>query len=219
MANKRIVILDEHPTYRVGLRTIVEEHTQYDIVDEVDGLTARSERILAVQPDIIVMDASADGSRDAEFVRWIRAEEPKVKLFVHTDAPSIKGMQFFLRQGARGYTTKNLPALTLIHGLDTVARGGTFICVQTAAGDTAESQLTGAAASQSWRTLLRELTPRERQVLDIILQGRQTKEIAAELDISPRTVENHRSNIMKKLSLHSQVDLVLYAARIGLIEV
>jgi DNA-binding CsgD family transcriptional regulator len=56
-------------------------------------------------------------------------------------------------------------------------------------------------------------------VLDIILQGRQTKEIATELDISPRTVENHRSNIMKKLSLHSQVDLVLYAARIGLIEV
>jgi DNA-binding NarL/FixJ family response regulator len=219
MTNTRIVILDEHPTYRVGLRTIVEEHTRYDIVDEIDSVTVKEERILAVQPNLIVMDASADGGRDVDFIRWIRTEEPEIKLFIHTDAPSLKSMQFFLRQGVRGYTTKNLPALTLIHGLDTVARGGTFVCMQTTPGQQGEVDVASATQSHSWRHLLRELTPRERQVLDIILQGRQTKEIAVELDISPRTVENHRSNIMKKLSLHSQVDLVLYAARIGLIEV
>jgi DNA-binding NarL/FixJ family response regulator len=219
MANERIVILDQHPTYRVGLRTIVEEHTQYDIVDEIDDPTARSERILAVEPHIVVMDAQSDGERDIEFVRWLRNEDPRVKIFIHTGTPSLKGLQFFLRHGVPGYTTKNVPALTLVHGLDTVARGGTFICIQTAPDQQPDWQLAGAASTEAWRTLLRELTPRERQVLDIILQGRQTKEIATELDISPRTVENHRSNIMKKLSLHSQVDLVLYAARIGLIEV
>ncbi|NBC29050.1 MAG: response regulator [Spirochaetes bacterium] len=219
MTNTRIVILDEHPTYRVGLRTIVEEHTRYDIVDEIDSVSVREDRVLAVQPNLIVMDASADGSRDVDFIRWIRAEEPEIRLFIHTDSPSLKSMQFFLRQGVRGYTTKNLPALTLIHGLDTVARGGTFVCMQTTPGQHGEVDIATATQSHSWRHLLRELTPRERQVLDIILQGRQTKEIALELDISPRTVENHRSNIMKKLSLHSQVDLVLYAARIGLIEV
>jgi len=219
MSEKRIVILDEHPTYRVGLRTIVQEHTPYRIVDEIDDFASRGNRVLAVDPDLVIMDAAADGQSGTNSVRSLRAQKPELKVFVHSDTPSVRGLQFFLRQGARGYATKNLPALTLVHGLDTVIRGGTFICIQAPPSQRDQTMLGDMAATESWKTLVRELTPRERQVLDVILQGRQTKEIATHLEISPRTVENHRSNIMKKLSLHSQVDLVLYAARIGLIEV
>ena len=220
MSEHRIVILDPQPAYRVGLRSILEQEPGVSVVGEIgdDGL---GDGVLANHgPDLVMADLEAGSLPGHHLVSWIREEVPSARVFIHTAGFAIGTLFTLLRSGISGFATKNVNSDTVRYGVRAVLNGELFICVRDPIGGTARGLSEARATSQKpvFSAALQELTPREREVFELVARGYTTHTIGTVLAISHRTVENHRSNIMRKLSLHSQIDLVLYAARLGLVD-
>jgi DNA-binding NarL/FixJ family response regulator len=219
MAEHRIVILDPHPAYRVGLRAILEEEPDVAVVAEFGDNGLANGELMRHDPHLVVADYEAAAVPAHHFVSWIREQVPSTRVFIHSSSFAIGTLFTLLRSGISGFTTKNVTADTVRYGVRTVLNGELFICVRDPVGTSGRStEGLGAADKPVFGAALQELTPREREVFELVARGYTTQTIGTALGISHRTVENHRSNIMRKLSLHSQIDLVLYAARLGLVD-
>jgi DNA-binding NarL/FixJ family response regulator len=205
----------------MGLRSILESESDLEVVAEFgdDGIAEGD--LSARSPDLVIADYDGTPYAPHELVSWIRGEDPSVRVFVHSSSFSIATLFTLLRSGVNGFATKNVAAETVRYGVHMVLNGELFICVRDSLG-TVNKMPDGfehmQAEKPSFATTLHELTPREREIFELVAKGYTTHAIGTALGISHRTVENHRSNIMRKLSLHSQIDLVLYAARIGLVD-
>jgi DNA-binding NarL/FixJ family response regulator len=215
---KRILIVDDHPLFREGLKSILARNREFDVIAEAE--TGQEAFIKATEhsPDVAVIDITLPDTNGIELTRRIKEILPEVRVVMVTVHAKVNYIKEAFRAGATGYVVKESAADRLIQCLNAVSRGEYYI-------DSSLSQkiVDGLLAPETQDKGMGDdrysaLTAREQQVLRLVAEGLRSKDIAKKLDISPKTVETHRANLMSKLDLHSTFELVKYAARIGLIE-
>ncbi len=207
----RVFLADDHTILREGLRAILERESDVSVVGEAaDGLDAVT-RVLALRPDVVVMDISMPGLNGVEATRRIVEALPRAKvigLSMHADRRYVQAM---FEAGAVGYLLKNAASDELLHALRVVVEGRRY--VSPALTDVLIEVLRSAPSDSALVTST--LTAREREVLQLLSEGHTSKEIADRLTIALSTVETHRRQIMLKLDLHSIAELTRYAVRSG----
>jgi len=215
---KSVLIVDDHPLFREGLKSLLLSHPGFEVIGEAgngsDGLSKARE----LRPDLVVMDISLPDKSGIEITRSIRGFLSETRVAVISMHAKIDYITEAFRAGATGYVVKESAAERLMECLEVVSRGEYFIDASLSHKvveglmkfDEKESRVTDSGYAS--------LTPRERQVMRLFAEGFPVREIAERLFISPKTVENHRANIMSKLEIHNNMELVRYAARLGLID-
>lgn len=210
MKTLRILLADDHEMLRRGLRAILTEQPGWEICGEaVDGRQA-VELALKLRPDVIVMDIAMPELNGLEATRQIRRVWPRAEILVLTFDESEALVRGVLTAGARGYVMKNDVSRVLVHAVESLSRHRPYFTSKVA-----EILLKGFAHGVTPESLSLDtpLTPREREVVQLVAEGKSTKEIAQVLHISAKTAENHRTNIMRKLKVNSSTELVRYAIR------
>jgi DNA-binding NarL/FixJ family response regulator len=214
MGNLRILLADDHTVVRQGLRKVLEERPEWQVVAEAgDGREAVR---LAEQhkPDVAVIDVAMPLLNGIETTRQITKRTPKVRILVlsmHSDEAYVTQM---LNAGATGYLLKDSADVDLVQAVAAVAQGKAFF-----SPPIARLMLDDYVLQRREGVLDRyeTLSEREREIFQLVAEGKTNKEIAGLLFISPSTVETHRAHIMEKLDLHSAAEIVLYAVRRGVI--
>jgi len=209
----KVMLADDHHIVREGLRGLLEKQSDMQVVGEAQNGREAVRLCRQLRPDIVVMDISMPDLNGIDAARQILDEVEKVKviaLSMHSDEHFVEGM---LRAGVKGYLLKDCASEELIQCIHTVSSGRIYLSPTITPMIVREfvNPTRGDATST-----IAELSGREREVLQMIAEGRATKEIADSLFISVKTVESHRKNIMKKTDLHTVADLVKYAIRNGL---
>jgi NarL family two-component system response regulator LiaR len=208
----RVLIVDDHPLMRAGIRNLLENTFQnVDILEAVDGLDALE---LATQsrPDIVLMDISMPGLNGIEAARRMTSVVPGcrvIMLSMHQDEQRVVES---IRAGAAGYVTKDVAVAEVATAIDRVMRGEVFI------SSSAPNTVTRILASNSTGTSpVSLLTIRQREILQLIAEGRSTKDIGYRLSLSAKTVETHRRLLMERLGIHDVASLARFAVRAGLV--
>ena len=215
MKNIRILLADDHTVVRKGLRLLLESHSGFQVIaDAADGREAVA---LAVQhtPDVVVMDVAMPILNGIEAARQISARLPEtaiVFLSMHSDESYVLRA---LKAGARGYLLKDSAEHDLVSAVIAVSEGKAFFspAISKMLVEDYMRQMRERKVEDSFELL----TTREREVLQLLAEGKNNKEVAAILNLSLYTVETHRGNILQKLNLHSGAELILYAIRKGVI--
>jgi DNA-binding NarL/FixJ family response regulator len=217
MAELRIVIADDHELLRRGLRGVLEAHSGWQVVGEAANGREAVELVRRLSPQVVVLDISMPEMNGLEATREILREFPGVQILVMTLHESEDLVREVLAAGARGYLLKSDAAQNLVRAVDAVSSQGTFFTPKVASmvvqGYVGNQP--GAAAPPAGTATL---TPRERQVTQLLAEGKTNKEVADILGISVKTAEAHRANIMNKLGLASLSELVRWAIRNRLTE-
>lgn len=209
-----IALADDHHVVRQGFKALLESEKDFKLVGEAaDGLEAV--RIVEEQkPNILVLDLMIPRLHGLEVVRHLRKSAPDTRVIIlsmHADEPYVMEA---LRNGACGYVLKDATATDLVQAVRTVAEGRRYLSAVLA-----ERAISGYVThpGESDLDVYETLTNREREILQLAAEGKTSIEIGKSLFISPRTAETHRANLMRKLSLRSQTDLVRFAIRKGII--
>ncbi len=216
---KRIIIIDDHPLFREGLKSIIARETRYEVVGEAgtgnQGLQIVRER----RPDLAIVDVSLPDQSGIELIRSIIQCSSNTLVLIVSMHSKIDYIVKAFQTGAMGYIVKESAGDMLLKGMDQVFQGNYFM--DTSVSHQVVKKLVGLPAKETVAddAGYDTLTPREQEVLILLAEGLSTKQIADRLYISPKTAENHRSNIMHKLGLHTSIELVRYAAKLGLIDV
>jgi len=202
----RILIADDHEVVRDGLRKLLEAHPNCEVVAEAaDGREAVA-KALEVTPDIAVVDYSLPLINGVEVTRRIRSRLPKTEVLIFTMHDNETIFDELLRAGARGYVLKSDAKLHLLDAIDSLAAHRPFF-----SSPVSEALLTSFRKQQHKEP--RALSPREREIVQLIAEGHSNKDVATKLSISVKTVETHRATTMRKLNLSSSAALVRYAVR------
>lgn len=220
MGNKKtILIVDDHPLFREGLKSIIARDSNFEVVGEAGSGGKGLELAKKLKPDLVVMDISLPDKNGIDVARNIRSLLSDTGIIIVSMHSKVDHIVEAFRAGATGYIVKESAADRLLEGLETVLKGEHFL--DSALSHKVVKKLMEFPEKESSITDPRyeRLTPREQQVMRLLAEGLSAKEIAERLFISPKTVENHRANIMNKLDIHSTMELVRYAARLGLIDV
>lgn len=206
----RVVVADDHQIVLRGLKTILDNEG-FEIVGEAsDGREAVS-RALELHPDLVVLDIGMPVMTGIEAAAEIRHSMPSLKLILLTVHTENRYVLEALRSGIRGYVLKSRAASELIEAIHEVLAGKIYL-------SPGISQTVVEAYLQQSAGESESLTRRELQVLQLVAEGKTTKEVATSLGVSVKTADSHRSNIMHKLNMHSVADLVRYAIRRGLVQ-
>lgn len=216
MPDIRLLLVDDHEVVRTGLRMLLESQTELKIVGEASTGAEALELCDRLLPDVVVMDLTLPDVSGIEVTRLIKQRLPQVNvvaLTIHEDQEYFFEM---LRAGASGYVPKRAAPDELVSAIRAAHTGEVYI-FPTLAKALVNDYL-GRTGEQEEAVLSAELTTREGEVLDLLVQGWTNEEIANQLVISKHTVARHRENIMRKLNLHNRSELVKYAIRKGLIE-
>jgi DNA-binding NarL/FixJ family response regulator len=212
MTRLRILIADDHSVVRAGLRTLLESHANWEVCAEsADGRDA-VEKASKLKPDVAVLDIGMPLLNGVEAARRIHKASPNTEILVLTMHESDDLVQQVVEAGARGYILKDDADRILLAAVDAVRRHKPYFSTRVSTSLESASSPAEAARSRS------RLTPREREILQLLAEGRSNKEVAALLGISVNTAEAHRANIMVKLDLHSVTELVHYAIRNNIIK-
>jgi DNA-binding NarL/FixJ family response regulator len=208
----RVLLADDHTLVREGVRRILDSSPGIEVVGEVSDGAAALEALERIEADVLVLDLTMPGADGFEVLRGAKAIRTGLKVLVltmHTDSEHIARA---VREGADGYLLKDSAVQDLVAAINAVTEGRSYYSPPVQA---ALAELLRAPSGP--RTGLELLTEREREVLRLVAQGLATKEIAGQLDISGRTVETHRANLMRKLGLRSVALLTQFAIREGLV--
>lgn len=212
----RILVADDHVVVCKGLRSLLEAEPDFLVVGEVhDGLEILP-LVAQLRPDILLLDIMMPGLNGLEVTRQIRQRQPNTRVVILSMHSSEAYVLEALRNGASGYLLKQSSEEDLVTGLRLVMQGQRYL-----SPPLSERALEAYFEKASRGTIhdpYDDLTEREREVLHLAAEGLSTVEIGGRLSISPRTVETHRANLMDKLGLHTQTELVRYALRRGIIE-
>ncbi len=213
MNSYRIVLVDDHVMFRQGIKHILEDTTDLEVVGEVDDGLQLLECLKTIPTDMVILDISMPNLRGIEVTREIKIMLPDVKILILTMHKNKEYVYHAIASGAEGYLLKEDADTELFAAIDTIRQGGHYISPLLSgelAHEFIQAHHKGYTALQS-----NPLTIREREVLKLIAEGLPNKEIADVLCISVRTVEHHRTNIMKKLNIKHTANLVKYAIQEG----
>jgi DNA-binding NarL/FixJ family response regulator len=214
-ARIRVVVADDHTILREGVHSLLSLESDISVVGEArDGVEA-IELVEKAAVDVVIMDMVMPRMNGLEATREIKRRWPNVKVLVLSMYDDDEYVQQVIQAGASGYVLKRVATEDLVRAIREVHSGASFLYPPIAAKliDDYLRLVRGDAPPDSGEVL----TPRERQVLKLIAEGNTNQEIAATLCLSKKTVESHRSNIMRKLDLHDVTDLVKYAIRKGVV--
>lgn len=209
----RVLLVDDHPMVRRGLRALLDSRPEADVVGEADSGEQAVQLARELTPDVVVMDLAMPGIGGVEATRHITTERPGTGVLVltmHTDDDSVFAA---MRAGARGYLVKGADSPEVIRAITAVGAGEAIF--GPAVAGRVLSYLTRPLSAQDAQ-LFPELSDREREVLDLIAQGRSNGEIAGQLFLSPKTVRNHVSHVFGKLQVADRADAIVRARRAGL---
>jgi DNA-binding NarL/FixJ family response regulator len=195
----RLLIVDDHPLVREGLKARLSSLPSLEVVGEAGDAREASAQVAALQPDLVLMDVGMKDVNGIDLTRQLLAEHPRLLVLVLSMYDNPEYVNRAMQAGARGYVLKDAPASDIIDAIAAVAAGGTFL----------SSAVSGRLfRSQTPRPVM---SLRESEILACLAKGRSSKQIAQELNLSVRTVESHRQNIKRKLNLDGQAELIKYA--------
>ena len=212
----RLMLADDHVVVRSGLRMLLQARSDIEIVGEAEDGREAIEKAKVLRPDVILMDVQMpdiNGIQATKRIREVSPETAVLALTMHEDDHYFFEM---LHAGASGYVPKRAAPDELVNAIRTVNEGEVFL--YPSLQKRLVKDYLQRAESGDHLMVQDDLTPRELEVLTLIAEGMTNPEIAEELVISVKTVDRHRENIMRKLNLHSRIDLVKYAIKMGLIE-
>ena len=215
---KKLIIVDDHPMFREGLKSIIAQNPELEVIGETGEGKAALKMAKNLQPDLVLMDISLPDMSGIDLSSAIKRILPETRILMISMHAKIDYITAAFQAGAKGYVVKDAPSGKILQAVELVSRGEYFLdasvarqVVERLAGLPGNQIKIADAAYES-------LTRREQEILRLIAEGQSSKEIADRLSISPKTVENHRTNIMAKLDLHSTMEMVRYAAKLGLID-
>jgi DNA-binding NarL/FixJ family response regulator len=208
----RVLLADDHNLVRAGIRSLLQELGDIEVVGEAgDGRTAL-QLTASAKPDVVLMDVSMPGLSGTESLVRLVKEYPNVRVIMLSMHATEEYVLRSLRVGAAGYLLKDADTAELGLAVRAVARGETYLSPAISKHVVDYMQRTGGEADS-----LDRLTPRQREILQLIAEGRTTQEIAHILNVSVKTVETHRSDLMERLGLYDVAALVRYAIRMQLV--
>jgi DNA-binding NarL/FixJ family response regulator len=216
MRKIRVLLVDDHAILREGIKALLEKQENIEVVAEAADGREGIPKAIQFRPDVVVLDISMPLMDGLEATRQMKRENPDVKILVLTMHDDEEYFFQLVRAGASGYVTKRSASKELVSAIEAVYGGESFFCPSMA-----KSLLSNylKLAESSEHTEPEVLTPREREIVKLIAEGYTNQQIAELLHRSVKTIESHRSNILRKLSIHDSVELVKYAVRKKLIEI
>jgi len=217
MGSLRIMVADDHEVVRRGLRALLEAQPGWTVCAESSNGRDVLQKAAELRPDVIVLDIAMPNLNGLETTRQLLKTDPRTKILILTLHDSEQVIREVLAAGARGFLLKSDAARDLVAAVDALRQGKTYFTSRVAAMVLDGFLKGGPGVEMSACT--NPLTPREREIVQLLAEGKSTKEVASVLGLSVKTAETHRSNIMRKLDIHSVSDLVLYAVRNNIIHV
>lgn len=208
----KVALIDDHPIVRQGLRNLLQTEPSFQVVAEADDGIAGLDLVQRVRPDVLIVDLMMPGLNGLDLIKQVLKHLPRLRIVVLSMQSADSYVVEALNSGAAGYVLKETGPSEIIHAIKTVVAGERYLSPKLAQrvvdSSTGRKRITDPYDS---------LTPREREILHLIVEGNTSAQIASRLVLSPRTVELHRSRIMKKLDLHNQTDIFRYALERGIL--
>ena len=216
---KTILIIDDHPLFREGLKAIIERDNRFEVIGEAgngrEGLRLAKE----LKPDLALVDMSLPDQSGIQLTCELKNASLKTRIMIITMHSKVDYIVKAFRAGATGYVVKESASERLLQGMDTVLKGEYFMDSSVSHKVVKKLMQFPEKGAKITDASYDTLTPREQEIMVLLAEGLSSKEIADKLFISPKTVDNHRSNIFRKLNLHNVIELIRYAARLGIIDV
>jgi len=219
MGTLRVLVADDHEVVRKGLRSIVEEQPGWEVAGEASDGREAVDKARTLRPDVAVVDVSMPGLNGLEATRQMLRNDAETKVLILTMHESDPLIRQVLDAGARGYLLKSDASRDLVTAVEAIRRNKTYFTARVAQIvldgylDKKPHSIPEAADAPASR-----LTPRQREVVQLLAEGKSSKEVAVALGLSVKTAETHRANIMSRLECHSVSELVRYAIRNNIIE-
>lgn len=216
MSAFRILIADDHEVARKGIRSLLEDHVGWEVCGEARDGREAVEYASKLKPDVLLLDIGMPNLNGLDAARQIVATDPEARILILTVHDSEQTVREVLAVGARGFLLKSDAGRELVAAVEALQQRRTFFTSRVA-----QMMLDGYLRPQDDSDPSGQcvLTPREREVIQLVAEGKSTKEVAMALSLSVKTAETHRTNLMRKLDLHSVAALTLYAVRNGIVQI
>lgn len=208
---KRLVIIEDQTAIREMLAELLRMDRNFDLVGEAGDGQLAQQLVLDTKPDVLILDAKLPGLNGVDILRRLGKRIPNMRVLVFSGYENPMLVREMIEAGAHGFVEKTAGLFEFKKGLETVANGGTYF------GPAVAGLLRSVVANPEASATPDFLTDREREILQLIAESNSTKDIAAKLGISMKTVDNHRTNLMRKLNLHDVASLTRHAVNIGLV--
>ena len=217
MAKIRVFLTDDHTLFRQGIKTLIDSEPDMEIVGEAGNAIEAITLAAEARPDVVLMDIGMAGLSSFEATRQIRKNRPETRILFLTMYDDEDYLVECMESGASGYVLKDSPALQLLNAVREVHRGGSYLSPRMLSQlvDDFRSRVKSTQRLPRFATL----TPREKEVLKLLAEGNSVKEIACTLNLSVKTVEAHKFNLMRKLDIHNKAQLVQYAVQKKVIKI
>jgi DNA-binding NarL/FixJ family response regulator len=215
----RILLADDHEVVRRGLSVLLRARSGWEVCGEASNGREAVEKALELSPDVVILDVGMPNLNGLEATRQIIKAKPETRILILTLHDSGALVRDVVNAGARGFLLKSDAARDLVTAVDALCENKTYFTPKVAS-IVLEGYLRKTAADTPIEVSPRaRLTPREREIVQLLAEGKSSREVAEALGLSVKTAETHRANIMRKLHLHSVSDLVLYAVRNNIVHV
>ncbi len=218
----RILVADDHEVARSGIRSLLESHAGWEVCAEAKDGRDAVELAATTKPDVVLLDIGMPNLNGLEAARQISSLAPGVAILILTMHDSDNMVREVLRAGARGFLLKSDAGRDLVAAVEALQRQRTFFTTrvsQMVLDGFLDRERRGEAGETETNDAADLLTAREREVIQLLAEGRTSKEVAVMLNLSVKTAETHRTNLMRKLGLHSVADLTRYAVRNRIVQV
>jgi DNA-binding NarL/FixJ family response regulator len=218
----RILIADDHEVARRGIRALLESHPGWEVCAEAKDGRETVELAASIKPDLILLDIGMPNLNGLEAARQILATSPEVAILILTMHDSDNVVREVLRAGARGFLLKSDAGRDLVAAVEALQLQRTFFTTrvsQMVLDGFLDREKRDNSSEREEEVNGDVLTSREREVIQLLAEGKTSKEVAVTLNLSVKTAETHRTNLMRKLGLHSVADLTRYAVRNGIVQV
>ena len=217
MAKIRVFLTDDHTLFRQGIKTLIDSEPDMEIVGEAGNAIEAIKLAAEAHPDVVLMDIGMTGLSSFEATRQIRKNRPETRILFLTMYDDEDYLVECMESGASGYVLKDSPALQLLNAVREVHRGGSYLSPRMLSQlvDDFRSRVKSTQRLPRFATL----TPREKEVLKLLAEGNSVIEIACTLNLSVKTVEAHKFNLMRKLDIHNKAQLVQYAVQKKVIKI
>jgi DNA-binding NarL/FixJ family response regulator len=211
MEEIRILVVDDHALFRRGVIQTLDQEPDMTVVGEAETAASAIERAAELLPDVVLLDVKLPDKSGLSVAGTLQRECPYSKIVILTAFEDEDAVLWAMKEGAHGYVLKGVSADDLVQVVRSIYRGETYVTPSMAGRLLAE--LTAPSADRSARGLIGELTDRERNILDLVAEGKTNKEIAADLFLSEKTVKHYMTNVLQKLQVRNRVEAALLAKR------